>query len=101
MPLRNLRRNLLRKLSENTTCPESHPKSPSKPPFGALRSMPGVPKASPEATLSKPPFEPPLFGLSFGKRHVSRYLIQENPECTRMRHVRRAGKPPGWRAEPQ
>src|SRR6266540_2521953 len=26
--------------------------------------MPGVPKASPEATLSKPPFEPPLSDLA-------------------------------------
>ena len=70
--------------------------------------MPGAPKASPEATLSKPPFEPP-FGLSFGKRHVSRVPIHrtlpEAPECAaspasdtspgslRVRHVSRVPKP--------
>src|SRR6266508_3376818 len=40
------------------------PKALRNPLFGALRSMPGVPKASLESTLSKPPFEPPLSDLA-------------------------------------
>src|SRR6266508_2716134 len=40
------------------------PKALRNPLFGALRSMPGVPKASLESTLSKPPFKPPLSDLA-------------------------------------
>src|SRR6266540_2269249 len=45
--------------------------------------MPGVPKASPEATLSKPPFEPPLSDLALESDTCPEYPSQENPSGCR------------------
>src|SRR6266540_7336508 len=45
--------------------------------------MPGVPKASPEATLSKPPFEPPLSELA-----------SESDTCPEYPYIGPSRKPP-------
>src|SRR6266540_5479817 len=106
-PLRSLRRNLFRKLSESATCPESHPESPSQPPLGlsfgechVSRKSPrkpfvtpfrspsehaGCPESQPGSHPFETSFRTPPFGLSFRKRHVYRVPIHrtlpEAPEC--------------------
>src|SRR5438132_6978652 len=93
--------------SECDTCPEypsrenpsgCRPSSPPVPECLDRKPHPGALRAS---HVSRGPSRREFPREITRVRRVSRDLIQENPGCTRMRHVCRAGKPPGCRSAAQ